>query len=268
MAGFPVSSSSAGTALITGAARGLGAGIARRLGNDGWSVLLVDRSDKVHETTLELARELELPEGRLISCLADVSKEDQIEDAVAEATTRFGSLELAVANAGIGGVEVDLIDLEPSDFDDIIAVNLRGTYLTCRAAGRVMRKANRGSIITISSIFGWEPYPRVAAYSATKAGIMALTQALSLELAPYGVRVNSIAPGYMATEMQWVALRARAAHAGISFEEERQRVWDKVPLGRHGTLDEVGAAVAFLASSDAAYITGHTLGVTGGVVRR
>jgi NAD(P)-dependent dehydrogenase (short-subunit alcohol dehydrogenase family) len=131
-----------------------------------------------------------------------------------------------------------------------------------------MRTAHRGSIVTISSIFGQDPFPRTAAYSATKAGVIALTQALALELAPYGIRANSIAPGYMATEMQWAGLRARAAHAGISFDAERQRVAAMVPLGRHGTPDDVGAAVAFLASADAAYITGHTLGVHGGVVRR
>ena len=262
------SNSSSGTALVTGAAQGLGVGISRRLAKDGWSVVLVDWNDMVYATTAELVKELDLHDDRLIPYVADVSREDQIEEAVKETVNRFGSLELVVANAGIGGVEVDLVDLEPPDFDDIIRVNLRGTYLTCRAAGRVMREAGNGSIITISSIFGWEPYPGVAAYSATKAGIIALTEALSLELAPHGVRVNSIAPGYMATEMQWAGLRARAARAGISFEEEKKRVWNKVPLGRHGTPDEVGAAVAFLASTDAAYITGHTLGVTGGVVRR
>jgi NAD(P)-dependent dehydrogenase (short-subunit alcohol dehydrogenase family) len=165
-------------------------------------------------------------------------------------------------------VEVELLDLEPRDFDAIIAVNLRGVYLTCRTAGRVLRSAHQGSIVIISSIFGLEPYPRVAAYSATKAGTIALTQALAVELAPYRVRINCIAPGYMATEMQWAGLRARAAHAGITFDEERQRVVKLVPWGRHGTGEDVGAAVAFLASDDADYITGATLGIHGGVIRR
>jgi NAD(P)-dependent dehydrogenase (short-subunit alcohol dehydrogenase family) len=258
----------AGTAFITGAAQGLGAGAARRMARDGWNVLLFDRNPKVSETAEELARELSLPAEKLFPWTGDVSSEEDVEDAVSATIERFGRIELVVANAGIGGVEIDLIDLEPADFDDIIAVNLRGVYLTCRATGRFMRSAGRGSIILTGSIFGWEPYPCVATYSATKAGIHALTQALALELAPYGVRVNSIAPGYMATEMQWEGLRQRAKHAGITFEEERQRVWDTVPLGRHGTPDEFGAVVAFLASDEASYITGHTLGLTGGVVRR
>lgn len=268
MANSGQSDNSARRAFVTGAARGLGEGVARRLARDGWSVLLLDIDPDVTKTASALAQEFGLPEARLIGCVADVSREDQMEQAVSLAVERFGGLDLAVANAGIGGVETELIDLEPPDFDRIVAVNLRGVYLTCRIAGRVMRAARKGSIITISSIFGQEPYPRVAAYSATKAGVIALTQALALELAPYGIRVNSIAPGYMATEMQWAGLRARAAYAGITFEEERQRVVKMVPLGRHGTGDDIGAAVAFLASEEASYITGATLGVTGGVVRR
>jgi NAD(P)-dependent dehydrogenase (short-subunit alcohol dehydrogenase family) len=260
--------SSKGNALVSGAARGLGRGIARRLGEDGWAVFLIDVNPDVSATAEQLARELELPEEKLVPWVADVSSEEQVERAVAATVSRFGSLDLAVANAGIGGVEVELLDLDSAEFDRIISVNLRGTYLTVRAAGRFMRQAGQGSIITISSIFGMEPYPRTAAYSASKAGVIALTQALAAELAPYNVRVNSIAPGYMATEMQWAGLRARAEHEGIAFEEERQRVWDRVPLGRHGTAEEIGAAVAFLASPAAAYITGTTLPIHGGVVRR
>lgn len=255
-------------ALVTGAARGLGEGVARRLARDGWSVLLIDIDPAVLKTAQDLAHDLHIPEAQLVASVTDVADADQMEKAVALAVERFGGLELAVANAGIGGVETELIDLEPADFDRIVAVNLRGVYLVCRIAGRVMRAARKGSIITISSIFGQEPFPRVATYSATKAGVIALTQALALELAPYGIRINSIAPGYMATEMQWAGLRARAEHAGVTFEDERQRVVKMVPLGRHGTGDDIGAAVAFLASDEASYITGATLGVTGGVVRR
>jgi NAD(P)-dependent dehydrogenase (short-subunit alcohol dehydrogenase family) len=255
-------------AWVTGAAQGLGEGVARRLARDGWSVLLTDINPEVEATARKLTSEFKLAAGKMLHMVADVADVDQTEKAAALAVKHFGGLDLAVANAGIGGVEIELIDLEPQDFDRIVAVNLRGVYLVCRAAGRIMRAARSGSLITISSIFGQEPYPRVATYSATKAGVIALTQALALELAPYGIRINSIAPGYMATEMQWAGLRARAANAGITFEEERQRVVKLVPLGRHGTGDDVGAAVAFLASDEASYITGATLGVTGGVVRR
>jgi NAD(P)-dependent dehydrogenase (short-subunit alcohol dehydrogenase family) len=259
---------SARSALITGAAQGLGEGIARRLAQDGWSVLLTDVKPSVTETARKLAAELGVPRDKLVASVADVTIAEQLEAAVELAMEHFGSIDLTVANAGTGGVEADLIDLELEDFNQIVDINLRGVFLTCKFAGRVMREARKGSIITISSIFGQEPYPRVAVYSATKAGVIAMTQAFAVELAPYNIRVNTIAPGYMATEMQWAGLRARAEHGGITFEEERQRVWDLVPLGRHGTGEDIGGAVAFLASDDAAYITGATLGLTGGVVRR
>ena len=116
--------------------------------------------------------------------------------------------------------------------------------------------------------FGQEPFAKAAAYSATKAGVIALTQALAQELAPIGIRVNSIAPGYITTDMQISAQRARAERAGLTFEEEGERVDAMVPLRRHGTGDDIAAVVAFLASGDAAYVTGHTLVVSGGVVMR
>ena len=235
---------------------------------DGWSVLMTDISSAVEATAARIVADTGIPPERLIAAQHDVSDAERTEAVVDMAVERYGGLDLAVANAGAGGVEVDLVDLEISDFDHIVDVNYRGVFLTCKYSGRVMREQGSGSIVTVSSIFGQEPYPRVATYSGAKAGVIALTLAFALEMAPHNVRVNTIAPGYMATEMQWEGLRQRAAHAGISFEEERQRVWDLVPLGRHGTPEEMGALVAFLASDEAAYMTGVTLGLAGGVVRR
>ena len=235
---------------------------------DGWSVLMTDIRSAVEATAAQIVADTGIPPERLIAAQHDVSDAERTEAVVAMAVERYGGLDLAVANAGTGGVEVDLVDLEISDFEHIVDVNYRGVFLTCKYAGRVMREQGSGNIVTVSSIFGQEPYPRVATYSGTKAGVIALTLAFALEMAPHNVRVNTIAPGYMATEMQWEGLRQRAAHAGISFEEERQRVWDLVPLGRHGTPEEMGALVAFLASDEAAYMTGVTLGLAGGVVRR
>jgi NAD(P)-dependent dehydrogenase (short-subunit alcohol dehydrogenase family) len=257
-------------AIVTGVASpfGIGAAVVRRLGRDGWSVLAFDIDTRVEAACQGLQSELHLPDGRLVPWLGDVTREGDVEAAVAEVVRRFGRLDLAVANAGTAGLEIDLVDQEPAAFDQIIAVNLRGVYLTCRAAGRVMRASGRGSIITISSIFGQEPFGRAAGYSATKAGVIALTQALAQELAPFGVRVNSIAPGYVATEMQAGAQGTRAERAGLTFEEEGERVDALVPLHRHGAGDDIAGAVAFLVSDDASYITGHTLGVTGGVVMR
>lgn len=255
-----------GRAIVTGAATGLGAGIVERLARDGWRVALVDVSPDVHATAEDIRVRLGLASETLPSFVADVAAEDDIEAAVRETVSRFGGLDLAVANAGIGGPGDELVDLPPAAFDRVIAVNLRGVYLTCRAAGRVMRAAGSGSIVTITSIFGQQPVAGGAAYCASKAGVEALTRSLALELAPAGVRCNAIAPGHMATEMHWDELRSRAARHGSTFEDEVEAARVAVPLGRHGTPADVGDVVAFLASSDAAYVTGQTIGVNGGIL--
>ena len=256
----------AGRAIVTGAAAGLGVGVVERLARDGWRVGLVDVSPDVGSTAEALTRRLGLEPDTLVAIVADVAVEDDIERAVAETVARFGGLDLAVANAGIGGPGDELIDLAPVAFDRVIAVNLRGVYLTCRAAGRVMRRAGGGSIVTITSIFGQRPVAGGAAYCASKAAVEALTRSLALELAPSGVRCNAIAPGHMATEMHWDDLRSRAARNGSTFDDEVEIARAAVPLGRHGTPSDVGDVVAFLASPDASYITGQTIGLNGGIL--
>lgn len=253
-------------AIVTGAAAGLGAGIVERLASDGWHVALIDVSPDVHETGQVIARRHGLEPDALVALVADVALEDEIEEAVRAAVARLGGLDLAVANAGIGGPGDPVVDLAPAAFDRVIAVNLRGVFLTCRAAGRVMREAGAGSIVTITSIFAQQPVAGGAAYCASKAAVEALTRSLALELAPAGVRCNAIAPGHMATEMHWDELRSRAARHGSTFDDEVEAARVAVPLGRHGTPSDVGDVVAFLASADAAYVTGQTIGVNGGIL--
>jgi NAD(P)-dependent dehydrogenase (short-subunit alcohol dehydrogenase family) len=257
-------------ALVTGSASpsGIGAGIARRLASRGYSLLLMDLDQRVRTTSVDLCQAFGLPAERVVPWVGDVADDGQVAAAVAEAVQRFGRLDVAVANAGGGGSEADLIDLETTEFDRIVSLNIRGTYLTCKAAGLVMRAAGRGAIVTLSSIFGQEPVARTAPYAAAKAAVIAMTHVLARELAPYNVRVNSVAPGYIETEALIRAEGERAARAGLTIEQEQQRVDKMVPLGRHGTADDVAAAVEFLVSDDARYITGHTLGVSGGIVMR
>ena len=257
-------------AFVSGAASpiGIGAAVVRRLARDGWSVLGFDLDPRVEATCVAIRDELAVADDRIVSSVGDVTEEADVEGAIRETVGRFGRLDLVVANAGVAGLEEDLVDQAPAAFDRIVAVNLRGVYLTLRAAGRRMREARSGSIVTVSSIFGQQPFPRAAAYSATKAGVIALTQAVALELAPFGVRVNSVAPGYITTEMQAGGQRTRAERAGLTYEQEGERVDAMVPLHRHGTGDDIAAAVAFLASGEADYVTGHTLTVSGGVVMR
>lgn len=253
-------------ALITGAADGLGSGAADRLVRDGWAVLLFDRNPQVVETADRLRADHAAESDRVMGRVGDVTSREDLEDAVSQLRVLHGGLHLAVANAGVSGEGTDVCDVTAEDFLSVTQVNLFGVYLTCHVAGRLMREQGFGSLITTSSIFGVEPVAGAAAYCASKAGVIALTKTMALELAPYGVRVNSIAPGYMRTEMQWAAIRQKAEISGRTFDEERQKVVGMLPIGRHGEPDDFGAAVAFLASDDASYITGHTLGVTGGVV--
>ena len=160
-------------AFVTGAARGLGEGIVRRLAQDGWSILM---SDITHPFMRPQRKSSTIPESRPKRLCAeehDVASAERTAELVQLAVERFGGLDLAVANAGTGGVEVDLIDLPVEAFEHIVDVNYRGVFLTCKYAGRVMREQGSGNIITVSSIFGQESYPRVATYSGTKAGVIA-----------------------------------------------------------------------------------------------
>ena len=243
-------------ALVTGAARGLGLGIARRLAEDGAGVVLCDLDEAVHTA----ARQLGASASGERCDVADAAAVDRL---VAAIVARHGRLDILVANAGIGGGG-PLLELGDDALRRILAVNLEGTFYCCRAAARAMAPRGRGAIVTIGSIFGRDTPAGAAAYGASKAGVVALTQAAARELAPFGIRVNCVSPGNMATEMHWRALARRAAQDGRSFDEVREQVREAIPLGRHGTPEDVGAAVSFLVSPDAAYVTGQTINVDGG----
>lgn len=254
-------------AFITGGADGLGAGAARRLYTDGWTVHLFDKNPLVLETVKKINGESNPNNGLVTGQIGDVLSESDLESAHDFIEANYGKLDLSVANAGIAGEIDDLVDVELQEFRRVIDVNLIGVYLTCKYAAKIMRRQKSGSIVMTSSIFGVEPVKGATAYCASKAAVIALSKSLCLELAPFGVRVNNIAPGYMRTEMQWQAIRDKAVISGRSFDDERKGVTANLPIARHGEPSEYGAAVAFLASEDASYITGNTLGVTGGIVR-
>jgi NAD(P)-dependent dehydrogenase (short-subunit alcohol dehydrogenase family) len=243
-------------AIVTGAARGLGLGIARRLSADGARVVLAD----VDPTVVEAAAEI----GRGASGdVCDVSDPTAVDRLVAATVERFGRLDLVVANAGIGG-GAPVADTSDDLWRRIMAVNLDGAFHCCRAGARAMIPRGSGVIITVGSIFGRDTPAGAAAYGASKAGVMALTQALARELGPHGIRVNCVSPGNMATEMHWGALRRRADREGTSFDASVAQVRAGIPLGRHGEPVDVAALISFLASADAAYITGQTINVDGG----
>lgn len=243
-------------AIVTGAARGLGLDIARRLLRDGMAVTIADVDEAVHDVAAQLGE-------RAHAAVCDVRDSHHVDSFVETTIVRSGRLDLFVANAGVGGGG-PIAEMSDEAYRQIVSVNLDGTFYSCRAAARAMIPSGTGSIVTIGSIFGRDTPAGSGVYGATKAGIVAMTHALARELGPHGIRVNCVSPGNMATEMHWAALRRQSAARDIPFERLVAEVRDRIPLGRHGTGDDVAAMVSFLASDDAAYITGQTINVDGG----
>jgi NAD(P)-dependent dehydrogenase (short-subunit alcohol dehydrogenase family) len=250
-------------AIVTGAARGIGAAVAGRIASDGGPVALVDVDDAVRATAERIGGD----DASVVSIVVDVTDEAQVERGVADAVSSLGGLDLLVNNAGVGGPSTDLVDTPTEALRHVLDVNLVGAMIVARAcARRMIAQRSGGTIVNIGSIFGQRGVAGGAAYCASKGGVALLTHSMALELAPHGIRVNTVAPGNMATEMHWADLRERAVTEGTTFEEQVERVRASIPLGRHGTGEDVASVVVWLASEDASYVTGQTLGVNGGVI--
>ena len=263
-------------AIVTGAARGLGAAIAARLARDGADVALLDVSADVTATAERLAggaagaaaagAVASRPGQVAVGLVADVSDETACGAAVDRAVSAMGGVDVLVNNAGIGGPDTDVTGTSLAEFRRVLDVNLTGTFLMCRAVATVMiGQGSGGAIVNMGSVIGQQGVAGGAGYCASKAGIALLTQSLALELAPHNIRANTIAPGNMATEMHWDDLRSRAARSGTTFGEQVEMVKAAVPLGRHGTGGDIAGVVAWLVSPDAGYVTGQTIGVNGGI---
>jgi len=204
--------------------------------------------------------------GQCSPLVVDVTRQDQLDAIVPFAEEQFGaSPSLAVCCAGIQSF-ADIFDLTIDEWDRVFDVNARGTFLTMRAVAPAMRAAGRGSIVAVASIQGRLGSRYYAHYSASKAAIISLTKSYAVTLAGDGVRVNSVAPGIVDTVMWRAADRELAELRGVPPGEPRKQRVDQVPLRRAGTPADVAAAVAFLASDDASYITGECLHVCGGDV--
>jgi NAD(P)-dependent dehydrogenase (short-subunit alcohol dehydrogenase family) len=260
-------------AIVTGAARGLGAAIAGRLARDGAEVALLDMSADVMASAERLAGYVGAAgdaggAGRQVAVglVADVSDETACAAAVDRAVHAIGGVDVLVNNAGIGGPDTDVTRTSLAEFRRVLDVNLTGIFLMCREVAKVMiGQGSGGAIVNLGSVFGQQGVAGGAGYCASKAGVALLTHSLALELAPHNIRANTIAPGNMATEMHWDELRSRAARSGGTFDEQVEMVRASVPLGRHGTGGDIAGVVAWLVSPDAGYVTGQTIGVNGGI---
>lgn len=244
------------TALITGAANGIGAATARRFASDGYNVALVDLLQSGQAVADEIGRE------KALFVAADVADVADVERAVAATLARFGGLDVLVNNAGVS-LPKSLADTTPADWDRLHAVNLRALYVALKAAQAALAASGHGAVINIASFHAHATIANFAAYAASKAGVLGFTRSAAIELAPYGIRVNAVAPGVIHTAMtqQWLNSVPDPKAALASMNE-------KQPLGRIGRPDEVAAAIAFLAGDEASFIVGTTLYVDGGVTAR
>lgn len=235
------------SAIVTGAAQGIGLAIATLLHEQGAKVALVDRdADRVEQAAADLGGE------SLLALGCDVTDEQAVDRAVRQTVERFGSLDVHVNNAGITR-DASLRKMTVEDFDAVVNVHLRGTWLGVRAASAVMREAGGGSIVNISSLSGKSGNPGQTNYSAAKAGIVGLTKAAAKELAHRNVRVNAVQPGLIRTAM------TSAMPPDVFAEREAA-----IPMKRAGEPAEVAGAVLFLASDLSSYMTGAVLEVGGG----
>ncbi|HAN71900.1 MAG TPA: beta-ketoacyl-ACP reductase [Actinobacteria bacterium] len=243
------------TAIISGAARGIGAAIAQRFSRDGMAVALIDLDIDGAEATAEGIR---AAGGRAVAIAANVTDEAQVTDAVSRTTDELGAPTVLVNNAGILRDNL-LFKMTLEDWDAVMNVHLRGAFLMTRAVQAHMVAAAWGRVISLSSISALGNRGQVN-YSAAKAGLQGFTKTVAIELGPFGVTANAIAPGFIASEMT----RATAERMGVDFEEFTSSVAAQTPVRRVGVPEDVANVASFLASEEASFVSGQVLYVAGG----
>jgi 3-oxoacyl-[acyl-carrier protein] reductase len=240
-----------GVAVVTGGTRGIGLAVAKRLVADGYDVLLTYRGDA--EAAEAAKSELSGSDRQVEAIAADISTAEGAGVTIEAAMQQLGRLDVLVNNAGITR-DTLLMRMNDEDWDDVLATNLKGAFLTSKAAIRPMLRQRSGRIVNVSSVVGQVGNAGQANYAAAKAGLIGFTKSLAKEVGSRGITVNAIAPGFIDTRMT----------AGLP-DETKATILERTPLNRFGAPEDVAGAVAFLIGPDASFITGHTLTVDGGL---
>ncbi len=237
-------------AIVTGAGQGLGWAIAKRLADDGASLVIADIN---WEKAQEKSSFLQKIGKKAMAIKVDVSRAGEVNNMVSQVLEKFGRIDILVNNAGILGPYFPVEEYPEELWDQVIAVNLKGTFLCCKAVIPIMKKQGRGSIVNIASVAGKEGNANMAPYSASKGAIITLTKTLGKELATSNIRVNAVSPALLETEM-----------TQSMTPEQRALLTSKIPMGRLGKPEEVAAVVKFLVSDEASFVTGQCYDISGG----
>ena len=238
-------------ALVTGASQGIGRACAQRLAKDGATVAVAARNQ---EKLDDLVSEITAAGGKASAFALDVADEEQVKATIKAAIAQFGKIDILVNNAGITRDQL-VMRMKRADWDSVLQTNLTAAYLCIQQVISSMLKQRWGRIINITSVFGQMGQAGQANYSASKAGLIGLTMAIAREVGSRSITCNAVAPGFIETAM-----------TAVLSDEFKQTAVKQIPLGRIGTSDDVANAVAFLASEEASYITGHVLSVNGGML--
>jgi len=233
--------------IVTGGAQGIGEACVRRFESEGAKVVITDLDEKLGKA---LAAELGVT---FLHC--DVGNKAHVDDVVARTVSLFGRIDVLVNNAGIFKAD-DFLEVTEADFDAVLRVNIKGSFLMGQAVARVMARVGSGNIVNMSSVNAVLTIPSIASYNVSKGGINQLTRVMALALADKGIRVNAVAPGTIATEL--------AARAVLTSEEAKARIMSRTPMKRLGEPSEIADVVAWLVSDAASYVTGEIVTVDGG----
>jgi glucose 1-dehydrogenase/3-oxoacyl-[acyl-carrier protein] reductase len=244
-------------AIVTGAGRGIGRGIALRFVREGAAVVIADLDPALAERT---AGEITATGGRALAVPTDVADKAQVDAMAAAAVAHFGHLDILVNNAAIALLYEPFFEITEASWRRMIDVNLNGAFWCSQAAARHMAERRQGWIVNIGSVNSFHPETQIAHYAASKGGIILLTRAMAHDLAPYGIHVNAIAPGAIHTE------RTEIFDADPANREIVTRALSGIPLARRGEPDDIAAGAVFLACEESAYVQGHTLVIDGGIL--